>query len=108
MTIYVITSRHDANDIVEVTANAASADFWRKDWTVTEHPDATPEEMEQVEDITEWLMDNYSAGAHWVFETTPTAAHVIALRSHTPGEYRVALERQWRAMDDYAADIRAA
>lgn len=111
MTIYVIASASFPTDIVEVTRYETSAAIWRNsdhDWIVTEEPDATPDELAEVKALEAWLYDNYNAGAHWVVETTPTERHVIELRSQTPGEYRVALERRWRTMDDYAADIRAA
>jgi len=111
MTIYVVTSASFPDDIVEVTDSADDAAFWREDaktWVVTEAPDATPDELAEVKAIEAWLYDNYNAGAHWVVETTPTERHVIELRRQTPGQYRVALERHWRTMDDYAADIRAA
>lgn len=111
MTIYVVTSASFPTYIVEVTRYESSANIWRdsvNDWIVTEEPDATPAELAEVKAIEAWLYDNYNAGAHWIVETTPTERHVIELRRQTPGEYRVALERHWRTMDDYAADIRAA
>ncbi len=111
MTIYVVTSRSFPDDIVEVTARESGAKFWREsanDWVVTEQPDATPDELAEVKAIEAWLYDNYNAGAHWIVETTPTERHVIELRRQTPGQYRVALERHWRTMEDYAGDIRAA
>lgn len=111
MAIYVITSRSFPTDIVEVTRYESSAAYWREsknDWIVTEQPGATPDELAEVKAIEAWLYDNYNAGAHWIVETTPTERHVIELRRQTPGEYRVALERHWRAMEDYAGDIRAA
>lgn len=111
MTIYVITSRSFPTDIAEVTTRAESAAIWRKDadtWIVTEEPDATPDELAEVKTIEAWLYDNYNAGAHWIVETTPTERHVIELRRQTPGQYRVALERHWRTVEDYASDIRAA
>ena len=111
MTIYVITSAAFPDDIVEVTRYASSADFWRKsknDWIVTEAPAATAEELAQVEALEAWLYDNYNAGAHWIVETTPKERHVIELRRQTLGEYRVALERHWLALQDHSDEIRAA
>lgn len=111
MTIYVITSQSFPTDIVEVTDSATSAAIWRDSpnaWIVTEAPDATPDELAEVKAIEAWLYDNYNAGAHWIVETTPIARHVIELRRQTPGQYRVALERHWRTMEDVAGDIRAA
>lgn len=111
MTIYVVTSRSFPDDLVEVTDRDTSAAIWREDaatWVVTEEPDATPDELAEVARIEAWLYDNYNAGAHWIVETTEPCRHVIELRRQTPGQYRVALERHWRTMDDYAADIRAA
>lgn len=109
MTIYVITSQSFPTDIVEVTNRSDSAAFWRGDaktWIVTETPDATPDELAEAKAIEAWLYDNYNAGAHWIVETTPTERHVVELRRQTPGEYRVALERHWRTMQDYSDDIR--
>lgn len=111
MTIYVITSQSFPTDIVEVTDCANSAAFWREDaktWLVSEEPAATLDEMAEAKAIEAWLYDNYNAGAHWIVETTPFVRHIIEMRRQTPGQYRVALERHWRTMDDYAADIRAA
>ena len=111
MAIYVITSQSFPDDIVNVTASDSSAAIWRdsaNNWIVTEQPDATPDELAEVKAIEAWLYDNYNAGAHWIVETTPTERHVVELRRQTPGQYRVALERHWRTMEDYAGDIRAA
>lgn len=113
MTIYVITSRYTWGDteyetIMEVTDRADSADFYREHFHVTEEHDASADELLRVADLNEWLHDNYNAGAHWIVETMPDVRHVVELRRQTPGEYRVALERRWRDMDDYSADIRAA
>ncbi len=108
MTIYVIRGKM-FNDIWEVTARKPST-VWTDsdDVTVEEHPDASPDELAEVARLNAWLYDNYNAGAHWIVETTEDARHVIEMRNQTPGQYRVALERQWSAMSDYCDDIRAA
>lgn len=111
MTIYVITSRSFPDDIVEVTNRDASVAVWRNsanDWIVTEELDADAAELAEVARINAWLYDNYNAGAHWIVETTDDCRHVIELRRQTPGQYRVALERRWRTMEDYSQEVRAA
>lgn len=109
MTIYVITSQAFPTDIVEVTNRADSAAIWRADcntWLVTEEPDATAQETLRVAELNQWLNDNYNAGAHWIVETRDDCRHVAELRRQTIGQYRVALERHWRTMQDYSDDIR--
>jgi hypothetical protein len=108
MTIYVIRGNL-FGDIWEVTSRTPSSVWYESDGChVEEHPDATADELARVADLETWLLDNYNAGAHWIVETTDSARHVIELREQTPGQYRVALERHWRTMDDVCHDVRAA
>lgn len=108
MSIYVIRSSL-FHDIWDVTTREPS-DVWKNSegCYIEEQPDATADELARVAEIEQWLIDNYNAGAHWIAETTPTARHVVELRTQTPGEYRVALERHWRALDDHCREVRAA
>jgi len=110
MTIYVITSRYtwgetECETIMEVTARATDAEFYRAHFHVTEEPDASDEELARVVDLNEWLHANYNAGAHWIVETTGDSRHVVEMRRQTPGQYRVALQRQWETMNEYRDDI---
>lgn len=108
MTIYAIRSAR-FGDLWDVTT-ATPSTFWatNADVTITEHPDATADELATVAELNQWLIDNYNAGAHWIVETTDDAQHILKLREMTLGEYRVALERNWLSLEDYAADVRAA
>jgi hypothetical protein len=111
MTIYVIRSA-SFGDIVEATTHESSADIWRRDdtWTIEEQPDATDDETVALEALDAWLIDNYDNGAHWVYETTDRARHVVGLRE-AQGDiaaYRATLRAQWELVGDYADDIRNA
>jgi hypothetical protein len=108
MTIYAIRSAR-FGDLWDVTTTTPST-IWTNnaDVVIEEHPDATADELARVEELNDWLHANYNAGAHWIVETTDDARHILELRSMTAGQYRVALERQWRSMDDYALEIRNA
>lgn len=111
MTLYVIRSAMFGS-LTEATTSETEANIWRDHgtWTVEEQPDATPEEQAVVAQLNDWLLVNYSNGAHWIYETTGEARHVAALRA-MDGDvqaYRASLERQWEATEDYAEDIRNA
>lgn len=107
MTIYAIRSAR-FGDLWDVTNHKPSTDWINADVVIEEHPDADVFEMAEVAALNEWLHANYHAGAHWIVETMDDCRHVLELRTMTPGEYRVALERHWRGMEDYSADIKGA
>lgn len=112
MAIFVIRSDgFKPNEIVDVTVRAESATRWAGDrYRVEEQPDATAAEAAVVETLTEWLIDNYEKGAHWVYETTDKCRHVVELRERRGDveAYMASLRRHWELVDDHAADIRNA
>ena len=111
MTLYVIRSA-TFGSLVEATTCADTANIWREHntWAIEAQPSISDEELNVVTDISQWLLENYNNGAHWIYETTDTAHHVAALR-HFDGDvskYRASLKRQWEVTEDYAEDIRNA
>lgn len=111
MTLYVIKSAMFGT-LTEATTSATEANVWRGHgtWVIEEQPGISPEETQAVSDLDDWLLQNYSKGAHWIYETTDAASHVAALREFGGdiGKYRASLKRQWEATEDYAEDIRNA
>lgn len=105
--IYVI--RNKIGCIISTTSDATSGEYYASiGYALESQPDATPAELAAVAELNVWLRDHYNDGAHWVYETTDTAEHVVALREQTMPEYKQALRAHWELIDGVATDIRNA